>query len=265
MSLSDSHTIMKKPLLDSNGIPVLSREDIELLTEQFIRFFDEDCLKQPSLTPLAKICTTLQKEHNVTFIFNKDLGGTKEGYKYRGSFHIPSTTIYVDKNMEYGEPRFNFTLAHEIGHFVLHRKIDLSILKDKEKIKDTNRDLILDHIQSDNPRTWLEWQANKFASSLLLPRPTVLTAVLNKQKEMGINRNPGKIFVDRGVSSNIDYDSQIENIALIYQSSRASIRIRLQELDILYETTQSPTREQNEPAHLGRFLSNIIDNFDNNG
>ena len=256
---------MKKTKHDSNGIPVLNREDIELRTEKFIRFFDDECLNQPSPTPLAKICTTLQEEHNVTFVFDKDLGETKEGYKYRGSFHIPSTTIHIDKNMEYGEPRFNFTLAHEIGHFVLHRKIDISILKDKEKIQDTNRDLVLDHVQSDNPRTWLEWQANKFASSLLLPRVTVPTAVINKQKEMGLTRNIGKIFVDRGVSSNIDFEIQIEYLSLIYQSSKASIRIRLQELGILNETMNSPVRGKSKPEQLSTFLSSIIDNFDSNG
>ena len=66
-------------------------------------------------------------------------------------FHIPSSTIYIDKSLEWNDPRFNFTLAHEISHFVLHRKVNAGILKEEKEgeITDTNRELILDHVHSE--------------------------------------------------------------------------------------------------------------------
>lgn len=177
---------MKKFRRDSNGLPILTRSEIEEYVEEFITIFDKDCLKEPQATPLPSICQTLKEKLNVKFIFDIDLGASPEGYKYRGRFHIPSSTIFIDKSLKWNDSRFNFTLAHEIAHFVLHKKIKLNMLKgEKEEISDTNRHLILDHRQSDNPRDWLEWQANKFASSLLLPRQTVPKAVIEKQQELG--------------------------------------------------------------------------------
>ena len=259
---------MKRIRTDSNGIPILSRTDIEERVEKFIRYFDEECLNKPGFTPIATICTRLRNEHGVNFVFGQDLGKTKEGYKYRGRFHIPSQTIYIDKSLEEGGVQFNFTLAHELGHFVFHRRMDLSILKEEntEEISDTNRDLILDQIQGDNPKTWIEWQANKFASSLLLPRSTVPIAVEDKQKEMGINRNMGKIFLNRGHGSYNDYNVQMEHLSLIYQSSKSSIRIRLRELGILVDSAGETTNAPKEPAHLSKYLKNVVDAFlDGNG
>ena len=257
---------MKKYRLDDNGIPILSRINIEEHTERFIKYFDASCLLQPRVTPLATICTRLKEEHDVNFVFSADLGCTKEGYKYQGCFNISTTTILIDKCMEEGSPRFNFTLAHEIGHFVLHRKIDTSVLSNKNEIKDTSRDLILDQIESNNPRTWLEWQANKFASSLLLPRSTVPHAVTQKQKEMGISRNIGKIYLDRGQGSYLDYKEQMEHLSLIYQTSKSSIRIRLRELGILTEGDGSPIEPTGGPEPLNMFLSDVINIIvDNSG
>ena len=255
-----------KPLrLDENGIPILSRVDIEERVERFIEYFDNSCLKEPRLTPIASICNVLSEKHNVKFVFNAELGETKEGYKYRGRFHIPSTTIYIDKSLGDGGPRFNFTLAHELGHFVFHRKINIAaISNEKEEISDTSRELVLDQIQGGNSRAWLEWQANKFASSLLMPRSTVQTAVISKQKEMGINRNLGKIFLDRGHGSYTDYKEQMDHLAFIYQSSKASLRIRLRELGILFEPDNQNDDGRNGPNHLSRYLVEVIENMDKN-
>jgi hypothetical protein len=32
--------------------------------------------------------------------WSPELGTSPEGYKYRGRFHIPTSTIYVDKSLE---------------------------------------------------------------------------------------------------------------------------------------------------------------------
>lgn len=250
---------MKKYKLDKNGIPILSRTEIEERAEKFLDFFDDRCLKEPSLTPLAVISTQLQEKYGVKFVFGQDLGMSSEGYKYQGRFHIPTTTIYVDSSLEYSGPRFNYTLAHEIGHFVLHRKISPLILKnDKNEINDTGRDLILDQVQSDNPRTWLEWQANKFASSLLLPRKTVPMAVINKQMELGINRQLGTVYLDRQKNNYVDFKEIMDELVLIYQTSKSAIRIRLRELNILVETKIEESFNGGGPEHVSSALSRII-------
>lgn len=223
---------MKGIRYDDVGIPILSREDIEVWSERFISFFDDSCFDQPQSTPLGTICTALRDKHNVSFVFGADLGVSPEGYQYRGRFHIPSTTIYLDRSLEYGDPRYNFTLAHEIAHFVMHKKISLPL--SNSEISDTKRSLILDHVKSDNPREWLEWQANKFASSLLLPRKTLPAAVVDIQRTLGISRL-GEIYLDRQPVNISMFNSILDSLVTIYETSKTSIRLRLKERGMLVE------------------------------
>lgn len=253
---------MKKIKYDKNGIPILSRTDLEEKSEAFINFFNPTCLSgAPQATPLPSICERLQKDFDLKFHFNVDLGQTKEGYKYRGRFHIPSNSIFIDNSLEWNDPRFNFTLAHEIAHFVLHRKIDIKILtteKDKE-ISDTNRQLILDQLNSDNPRDWIEWQANKFASSLLLPRLTVPGAVISKQKQEGVNRRLGTIFLDRQSDNIVYYKSIVDYLSKLYETSKASVKVRLKELNILIESETGTQPRSREMEHISSSFSNIFE------
>lgn len=247
-----------KPLkLDKNGIPVLSRTEIEKRAEAFVEFFDESCLQKPKRTPLDKICEALNKDHDVKFVFNADLGLSPEGYQYRGKFHISSTTILVDKSMEMAGPQFNFTLAHELAHFVLHRRIHRKLTNNKSQIVDTNRQLILDHVQSDNARDWAEWQANKYASSILLPRFTIRQAVVEKQKEIGITRRIGTIFLDNQAKNKKDYSKILNHLSEIYVVSKSAIKIRLRELNILIETPTAHNRMQPVAVSLGSILNNL--------
>ncbi len=164
--------------------------------------------------------------------------------------------------MPIGEPRFNFTLAHEIAHFVLHRRIDRSIMKEKEnQISDTSRQLILDQVQSNSPRDWLEYQANKFASSLLLPRFTVQQAVINKQSKMGVTRRIGTIFHDNQPDNMKDYHEIMNYLSGIYITSHAAIRLRLRELNILIENKLSNPYTGRGLSHVSGSLSSIFEDM----
>jgi len=251
--------------LDKNGVPILSRADLEERAEAFLRFFDPACLEEPFCTPLAEISTRLMEVHGVKFVFGRDLGASPEGYRYRGRFHIPSSSIFIDQSLPYGEARFNFTLAHEIAHFVLHRKLNPAVLAPSRtpEISDTNRHLLLDQIAGDNPRTWIEWQANKFASSLLLPRGTVPKAVQAKQLELGVTRNFGLIFLDSQPGHRRDYREVMAHLELVYQTSKAAIRLRLRELNILTDRTSSERNlSQSGPERSGQILFRLLQSLE---
>ena len=80
------------------------------------------------------------------------------------------SAIYVDqKNYENDTNRFRFSLAHEIGHYVLHEKF-------YKELKIANfADIVafIDEI-SEEEYSYLEVQANKFGNYLLLPREELL-------------------------------------------------------------------------------------------
>ncbi len=244
--------------LDGNGIPILSRTEIEVRTERLLDAFEPRCLTEPRATPLAAIADRLRTKHGAKFVFRADLG-VRKGRQIRGCFDIQSRTIFIDKSLPEREPRFNFTLAHEIGHFVMHRNVDPIVLRGTTKrIEDNDRDLILDQLQSDNPRSWMEWQANKFASSLLLPRATVLNAVITKQKELGVTRSLGKIYLDRQAGNYRDFKELLDNLLFIYQASYAAIRIRLRELNILREAHLDPAAPPSGPEPIQTSLARAI-------
>ena len=101
------------------------------------------------------------------------------------SLDIRRHTILVDKGLYHKDQEhvFRFTFAHECGHALLHERFcqDPENMKayaeqGKEKIlKDSAQDFApkeKERLKTD--RDWLEWQANAFASCVLMPRTLVL-------------------------------------------------------------------------------------------
>ncbi len=78
------------------------------------------------------------------------------------------SSVYVDHDKFYNEKygkRLRFSYAHEIGHFILHKKIYTSF--GIKKVEDFYK-LLNDIPQKEYNN--LEYQANKFAGHLLIPR-----------------------------------------------------------------------------------------------
>lgn len=80
------------------------------------------------------------------------------------------SAIYVDqKNYENSTNRFRFSLAHELGHYVLHEKF-------YKELKISSFSDVMDFINEIDAEEYshLETQANKFGNYLLLPRKELL-------------------------------------------------------------------------------------------
>ncbi len=95
-----------------------------------------------------------------------------------GMTTVEHRTIAVDQSLETKPGRFAFTLAHEVGHWQLHRRI-----LEQHAQADTLFDLEqLTHAQLALPgrgrKPPVEWQADQFAACLLMPARLVRTAVL---------------------------------------------------------------------------------------
>jgi Zn-dependent peptidase ImmA (M78 family) len=120
----------------------------------------------------------------------------------------------------------HFTLAHELSHFVFHRDVE-SIPAGEDGIPETDNDLELDHVQGRNRRDWLEWQANKFAAALLLPRRFMVGCVLEFQQPKEITRNIGQIHVDYQPQNLRDWDEIAHEMCNTYTVSKSCLRRRL--------------------------------------
>ena len=189
----------------SNGVPVLSREDINTIAECYVQDYQEAALNRPEpfdvegflelymgMTPDFQYLS-----HNGIYlgmtVFNEtDKLPVYDPYTHRAEYiHADANTVIIDRRLiddEKQEHRLRFTQGHEAGHGVFHtqcfyrdpNQISIfSLLEPEEDIPmiRCRTDSIFNHTSTD-PKYWsdnerMEWQANAMSSALLLPRPAV--------------------------------------------------------------------------------------------
>ncbi|MEW7987706.1 MAG: ImmA/IrrE family metallo-endopeptidase [Candidatus Thiodiazotropha sp.] len=222
--------------VDQNGVPILSRDDIERKAEEIIEYYFPGSLLEPNVTPLSEIAINFKNDFNVLFSFEEDLGLTNKGNKILGKFVTKPRAIFVDKSLDYNDPRWSFTLAHEIGHLILHRHVSIDLGKEHYSVfSDTIEQIKASLVQPWSPYQWLEWQANSFASSLLMPRVRFHKAFQSAMREHPSSRNKQYIYLDQQ-PDNIRLLKEIKkNLERIFQVSSASLENRMKEVGVLID------------------------------
>jgi hypothetical protein len=101
-----------------------------------------------------------------------------KGHKYLGWYVPALRLIRIDKILGDNDPRFPFTVAHELGHFYLHNELNPEVLDNAPEIRDSIREIVIHRVESSRPRSFIERQANRFAAAVLIPRRTIIDAVI---------------------------------------------------------------------------------------
>lgn len=181
---------------------------------------------------ISKLCALMEEKYSVKFELQIALSKS-----ILGKIEFDPLSISISKDLISDPHRQRFTISHEIGHLILHSKI----LKDKidERIDDEHTLSLRENISSiANSR--LEWQANIFASHLLLPKEPFLLEV-------------AKIFVSENIRNNRLYlDSQPVNQQLVFSILRKLgyqfgvsmevVKLRLIRLNLLVDAMDTSTR-----------------------
>ncbi len=224
---------MKDFVTDKNEAPKLSANEIEKKAEEVIDFFDSKILQTPCETPLLSFIETTAQRYKFQYDLSQDLGINNHGHKILGKFCFNPRAIFVDKSIS-EDFRQKFVLGHEFGHLVLHRKL---LIQKKDytdlNITDTEKDLVTGKKILSTTRDWLEWQANRFSSALIIPRATFFAALIEVQNSLGIHRNLGRVYLDEQRYSFHDYQQTLDKLKDIYHVTKKSLEIRLNELDLL--------------------------------
>lgn len=136
---------------------VLSYNDLRQLATAFLR----DC--HPAGTVPIPI------EEIVEFRFRIDIIPVEKlqaAHEVDGFIASDLKAIYVDEFIYHSRPgRYHFTLAHELAHAILHRRIyQAHRFETIEEWKGFQEQI------SEEDRRWLEWQAYAFAGLILAPR-----------------------------------------------------------------------------------------------
>ena len=83
-----------------------------------------------------------------------------------------------------------------------------------------------------NYKHWIEWQANKFASCILIPSLNLKIHLALIQKELGISKY-GHIYLDRQAVNLRDFINITNYLKRHFNTSKTTIEYKMQELELI--------------------------------
>jgi len=219
-------------------VQYLGQEDIELKVEHLLEHFGADIIQNKYEVNIVQILEYLVKKHQVKYQFDKDLGMNSSGNEILGKLEVDKRKVFITNKLENNTPRWRFTLGHEIGHLLLHRNLDIPLF-------------IQDHMDTDEILNWsntnvkdknimrLEWQANSFSSSLLLPRNLVYDFIFSKLEELDVRASSnGVIYLDEQQCNVQTYQNILFSMKQQFNVSYQAINYRLAQLKLLNNKTK---------------------------
>lgn len=185
-----------------NNLPILSREDIDYYAERLVADFAPELVERPGELDIDRFLTKHlglnldfhRLSHNGVFLGMLVFGDTSRlpvfdpqvgQAKY---VSVSANTVIIDESLllAEAEQRYRFTGAHEAGHGVFHKDFycfdknqlsffdqseDVPIVKCRSATVQSSDGNAKGLLLTDND--WMEWQANYFASALLMPKSMV--------------------------------------------------------------------------------------------
>ena len=155
-----------EPQRDKSRYPWISKEKIALKALDLIEKFQT--LAEYEVKPPIPVEDIIERYLGLRLLYD-DL--TKVfGRDVLGAVYVESKAICINERLfeSSSEGRLVFTIAHEVEHWVLHRKY----IEAQEK--DGSRQIIVS--KKGNSKETIEWQADYFASCLLMPEKEIREA-----------------------------------------------------------------------------------------
>ena len=183
--------------MESNDQNIRTIDEIEKLADEFnLTYFsanNENSITLP--VPVEDIA-----EHYLGYQIDFVNEGLFSDPEILGGIDFDENKIHVNASVEDHDGRYAFTIAHEIGHHVLHRDAYL-----KENLEGEKEILCRD--ARNKPR--IELEADRFAAALLMPAQSVrdiLSQVNSSQKVKTIGQA-------RGLASKIIKEGELNNVS----------------------------------------------------
>ncbi|MBI2337572.1 ImmA/IrrE family metallo-endopeptidase [Candidatus Daviesbacteria bacterium] len=148
---------------------------IKHLTYQKIGQIADEFLAKyhPKLLLPIPIEEIAENKLNLKILEEMDL---KKNYDVDGFLTSDLENIFIDFNLYMNfENRTKFTIAHELGHFVLHGELFKKLSINSVETLNTLTSKITDEEYS-----WLEYQAYSFASQVLVPKKALFEEIVKR-------------------------------------------------------------------------------------
>lgn len=234
------------------GLKILNKEAIEQKAIAVLTYYKDDYFNYLKATPLEELVIFLADKHKIEVNLLANLGFSNDGTRILGCFSPSKKAIYVDGALKKDDNnKYRFTLAHELGHLVLHRKCEY---KDSDTNLTSNKVLVdKDSISLYNLKKelttdldFLEWQANYFASCILLPKQMLYAGLKKIRTDLGLRlTHKGQLYVDNQNVTRSDYYNTLEGLSEYFMVSKTVIEIRLNELDLVHDKRNSDYQNSN--------------------
>ncbi|MCU7494780.1 MAG: ImmA/IrrE family metallo-endopeptidase [Ignavibacteria bacterium] len=212
-------------------VPYVSRDIIDSLCGDIIKGLKCNGLE----IPIEQLCANLVASNEILIKFQDNLGVDALGFEILGKISFNPVTIYISGSIN-NLFRRKFTLVHELGHYFLkHSQYMTSEYYSEDDFENNpHKQMSIQDIKR------LEWQANSFASSLLLPKDRFLHEFHKLAKQYDLkNRGHGLFYVDNQ-GCNLDNFFKITNkLKENFGVSRKVTEIRLKELGVLNDKRYS--------------------------
>jgi len=249
----------RQPDNQVQGAQHRSAKLIEQITAEIITDFDPSILRTYKGIQMVDFMAYMSEKYNVTIVTDQHIPLVK-GKKINGYIDLTGKIIHIDGSL-FGTPQFNFVVAHEIGHYILHSGFSMNQLV-YDTMQDSEYDKVLGKHVLINAKHWIEWQANRFAACLLLPQKSLLAQTVIYQLNNGINCHRGTIYVDHQQCNQQAFDLMKEQFSEYFGVSKATLEHRLSDLGILkfgpggnYRRTD-PTFERNSRT-IGQIINKM--------
>jgi hypothetical protein len=236
-------------------VPELTPKEIEAAATELLRQYSQKFeIEISAPVPVERIAEI----HLQLILEFKDMKALFPLAEVHGAIWFSRGIIGIDQSLD---PeiyplmlgRYRFTLAHEVGHWCLHRHLfiptEIAHQSDLLAIDMRSADVVCRKTSRRRP---VERQADLFAANLLMPRDLVQKAwhELNSGCDKTISiatlreRYSGRDVLYRGRTpeSQLERDLAVKEdfagkMADLFSVSREAMRIRLEELDLLVEST----------------------------
>ncbi len=218
--------LYKKPKI--KGLLKLSRRQIEFKTEDLLNQIDTNILSKSQPTPIERIERFIEIQKEIKIITNTEIISKER--KILGCYNAKDKQIIIDKSIIQNK-NYPFVIAHEIGHLFLHNNL-MVCNNSYELFEDPEFNFKLNRYELTEDQHWIEWQANQFAASLLMPEETIRNVLYIFQKNNGI-RNKGIVFYDNQVDNQRLFVATIRTIAKYLKIANINVEYRLSNLGII--------------------------------
>lgn len=194
--------------------------------------------------PLSDICGLLKEKNGLNVIEALDL---EDGVL--GKISFDPLEIVIHKG-EVNEARKRFTLAHELGHFILGHSEYMTA----EKCHESSLDMENPEEVGIRDVMRMEWQANHFASCLLLPKNEFVHTFRSVAARNDLtNRGFGVLYLDCQKCNQDTFFSISSPLMNRYKVSRIAVKIRLKKLGFINEPSDMKKSKKSES-----FLSQLF-------